>query len=76
MEEEGEGEGRGYAMESRAKEERERIKEEASEPKAPKVSRMKGTNLADKEMVREAYLVVLEVACRETTASWVAGMER
>ena len=36
-------------MESRAKEERERIKEEASEPKAPKVSRMKGRNLADKE---------------------------
>ncbi len=35
IEEEGEGEGRGYAIESRAKEEK-RMKEEASEPKAPK----------------------------------------
>ena len=42
-EEEGEGDGSGKAMESRAKEERDLRKEDASEPKAPKVSRMKGT---------------------------------
>ena len=42
--------------------ERERRKEEASGPKAPKDSRMKGTKRADMELVREEYLVVLEVA--------------
>jgi hypothetical protein len=63
-------------MESREKAERERMKDEASEPKAPKVSRMKGTKVEAREEAREAYLVVLEVAWREATASGVAGMER
>lgn len=76
IEEEGEGEGRGYAIESRAKEERERMKEEASEPKAPKVSRMKGTKVADREVERDANLEVLEVAWREATARGVAGMDK
>ena len=76
MEEDGDGEGRGWAMESREKEESERMKEEASEPKAPKVSRMKGMNLEESERAREVYLDVLEVAWREATARGVAGMSR
>ena len=61
MEEEGDGEGKGWAIESREKEESERMNWDDSEPKAPKVSRMKGTNLEERERAREEYLVVLEV---------------
>ncbi len=52
------------------------MKEEASEPKAPKVSRMKGTKVADREVERDANLEVLEVAWREATARGVAGMDK
>lgn len=76
MEDEGDGEGNGYARESREKEERERMKAEASVPKAPNVSRMKGINRELRELARDAYFVVLAVACREATANGVAGMDR
>jgi len=52
------------------------INEEASEPKAPKVSSMKGTKVEAREAVREAYLEILDVACRLATARGVGGMER
>jgi hypothetical protein len=63
-------------MESREKAERERMKEEDSEPNAPKVSMMNGMNSEAREEARAENLDVLEVAWREATASGVAGMVR
>ena len=66
IEDDREGEGSEAEMESREIDERRRMKVDAEEPKAPKVSRTKGTKRELESVAREA----------KATAREEAGMER
>lgn len=70
------GQGSEGEMESRARAERERRKEEARGAKAPRVSRAKGTRRREEEVGKEEYLEILRASACLAVLSGTGERER